>query len=252
MASSPFPHQVTDAVTELWSPTYQDSDSHCWFNFFLYLSGVNPVVRPLLHHIDLDYLSILDTITTNVSTDGVWTKVEIGLGRHRDTFRVGFSLIHTGDPYSDGVAVDEVDFFNCRTPLPVEGDCPAGEEPYFHCTISKACVQSTFLCDYQDDCGDNSDEMPDGGAGCRNYSRSNFEDPDHPLGMFTQGEEGYPPKDFQWVRANGSTLNDGTGPPFDHTIFSRYGHYLYIGSEKGAPGDFAWLWSPILEANQPE
>ena len=233
-------------MAELFSPLYQDSNSECYFNFFVFLSGSSPTVRPLMHHIELNYLTVLDIINTNVSPNGIWTKVEIGLGRHRDNFEIGFSLIHTNEAYHDGVAVDEVNFFDCNTPLPVEGDCPAGEEPYFHCTISKACIKASLLCDYQDDCGDNSDEMSNGGTiNCRSFHRSNFEDADNPLGMFTQADEG-----LQWTWGNGTTQNAGTGPPFDHTLFSPEGHYLYIGSDKGVEGERAQLFSPLLAGDE--
>jgi hypothetical protein len=204
------------------------------------------VVRPLLHHIELGYLTTLDTIGTNESSDGIWTRVEIGLGRHRDNFKVVFSLLHTGGPYRAGVAVDEVDFFGCQTPLPVEADCPATEEPYFHCTISKACIKASLLCDWQDDCGDNSDEIAEGAAACHNYQKTNFEDPKNPLGLFTQEVVG-----LQWSWGNGTTQNEGTGPPFDHTMFNPYGHYLFIGSDKGGTGEYARLWSKVIRANQP-
>ena len=216
----------------------------CYFNFYLFLSGVNPVIRPILHHKELNFITVLDTIGMNVSLDGRWTKVEIGIGRHRDNFEVGFSLIHSGEPYADSVAVDEVNFFDCMTPLPVEGNCSASHEPYFHCTISKACITSSLLCDYQDDCGDNSDEVFEG---CSSYLRSNFEDPHHPFGFFTQEDS----RGLQWDWGNGTTTNEGTGPPFDHTLFSPYGHYLYIGSEKGETGEQATLWSPSLTKSQP-
>ena len=236
--------QVTSSVAELFSPTYQDSASMCYFNFYLFLSGVNPVIRPILHHKELNFITVLDTIGMNVSLDGRWTKVEIGIGRHRDNFEVGFSLIHSGEPYADSVAVDEVNFFDCMTPLPVEGNCSASHEPYFHCTISKACITSSLLCDYQDDCGDNSDEVFEG---CSSYLRSNFEDPHHPFGFLTQEDS----RGLQWDWGNGTTTNEGTGPPFDHTLFSPYGHYLYIGSEKGETGEQATLWSPSLIKSQP-
>jgi len=235
--------QVTSSVAELSSPTYQDSASMCYFNFYLFLSGVNPVIRPYLYHKELEFLTVLDTIGMNVSQNGLWTKVEIGIGRHRDNFEIGFSLIHTGGPYVDSVAVDEVNFFDCMTPLPVEGNCSASHEPNFHCTISKACITSSLLCDYQDDCGDNSDEVFEG---CSSYLRSNFEDPHHPFGFFTQEAGG-----LQWDWGNGTTTNEGTGPPFDHTLFSPYGHYLYIGSKKGEAGEQAKLWSPPLTKSQP-
>ena len=230
-------------MAELSSPTYQDSASMCYFNFYLFLSGVNPVIRPYLYHKELEFLTVLDAIGMNVSQNGLWTKVEIGIGRHRDNFEIGFSLIHTGGPYVDSVAVDEVNFFDCMTPLPVEGNCSASHEPNFHCTISKACITSSLLCDYQDDCGDNSDEVFEG---CSSYLRSDFEDPHQPFGFFTQEAGG-----LQWDWGNGTTTNEGTGPPFDHTLFSPYGHYLYIGSKKGNAGEQAKLWSPPLTKSQP-
>ena len=42
-----------------------------------------------------------------------------------------------------------------------------------------------------------------------------------------------------------------TGPPFDHTTFSPLGHFLFIPSLLGVPGDEAQLWSGLLSsANQ--
>jgi len=237
---------VTEGLAQVFSPTYQDSASECYFNFYLYLSGDGPVLMPLMVHMELEYITFLDAINTNVSSDGIWTKVEIGIGRHFDNFQLGFALTHIGHAYSEGVAVDEVNFFDCNTPLP-QGTCTSNE---FHCTYSEACVHKTLLCDYQDDCGDFSDEIFDGGQGCRTYLRSNFEDPHHPFGMFSNSENGSTPDSFHWIRGNGSTGNLGTGPPFDHTLFSPKGHYLYIRSEQAKVGDAAWLWSPILTANQ--
>lgn len=47
--------------------------------------------------------------------------------------------------------MDDIQFVDCALP-PVASSCPE-----FTCT-RKSCVKSDYVCDYNDDCGDNSDE----------------------------------------------------------------------------------------------
>ena len=42
----------------------------------------------------------------------------------------------------------------------------------------------------------------------------------------------------------------GTGPPFDHTLFSPLGNYLYINSKEQEAGEIAWLVTPYVETVQ--
>ena len=49
------------------------------------------------------------------------------------------------------IAIDDVEFIDCALP-PVKRSCPE-----FTCT-RKSCVKRDYKCDYNDDCGDNSDE----------------------------------------------------------------------------------------------
>jgi len=107
------------------------------------------------------------------------------------------------------------------------------------------------VCDYQDDCGDNSDETFEDGLGCLEYRRTNFENPEHPLGMFTINENGsIPDESFQWVPGHGIPDSFAPGPPFDHTLFNTSGHYLHIQSDLAVSGDKAWLWSPRFTSGQ--
>ena len=56
-----------------------------------------------------------------------------------------------GRSYSGDIAVDDIQFVDCALP-PVASSCPE-----FTCT-RKSCVKNDYVCDYNDDCGDNSDE----------------------------------------------------------------------------------------------
>ena len=85
----------------------------------------------------------------------VWTKVIIGIGRQRDMFTVGYDLVFSSnETWGSAVAVDEVELAECAAPGP-EDSCLGGE---YHCEQSRACVDAGLLCDFSDDCGDDSDE----------------------------------------------------------------------------------------------
>ena len=102
-------------------------------------------------------------------------------------------------------------------------------------------MAATKTCDLADDCGDFSDEQL---LECEQFTMMSFEDADQPFGFFVQTSE---TAQFQWSRGtlilfilditrynhdvgNGTTGQEGTGPPFDHTHFTPEGHYLYIAS----------------------
>ena len=236
--------------TQIASPIYGNSASECYFTFFVYMADGEPPnypkLTPLISHSELGSLSKLDEINLSFIQSGVWTKVEIGIGRHRDQFKILFSLVNENeDPkiFKSGVAVDSVNFFGCAPPPPQE-QCQLSSQ--FHCEVTKGCIPNLKLCDLQDDCGDNSDEVQE----CEKYWRVDFEDPENPFGYFTPGDKGLfsTSGDFMWGNYNGSSGYRGTGPPFDHTRFDFYGHYLMVPSELGLPGDASWLWSPMISA----
>ena len=77
----------------------------------------------------------------------------------------------------------------------------------------------------------------------QDYTRINFEDPLHPWGFFNETEQS---QDFKWLRGHGQSVVPGSGPPYDHTLFSPLGNYLYIDSGQQEAGQVAWLTTPPL------
>ena len=227
------------------SPVYSSSSTYCTFTFWVYMSGAdNFVLYPTLTHSTAGFLTTLDKLDLNLIEDGLWTHVDIGVGRHNDKFSLGFEVVSIGDGLWDAaVAVDGVEMFECYKPLPEETCLP----DEYHCETSRACVAKDLLCDYADNCGDESDEEMET-QHCGDYTRTNFEDPLNPWGFFNETETS---QDFKWQRGNGSIIA-GTGPPFDHTTFEPFGHYLYINSSQGSSHALAWLTTPSLQAAQAE
>ena len=127
----------------------------------------------------------------------------------------------------------------CALPPPEES-CEEGE---FQCGVSKGCVPKEDLCDLADDCGDSTDETTD----CESFTKMDFENPEEPFGFFVQNSE---TPTFKWKRGNGTTSNEGTGPPFDHTWFDPTGHYLFIPSNEHEANEKAWLISPQMTASE--
>jgi hypothetical protein len=77
-----------------------------------------------------------------------------------------------------------------------------------------SCVDLSYVCDYSDDCGDQSDEV-----NCTNYvERCNFETD---LCNWIQDDT----DNFDWSFGQGKTSTVGTGPSTDHTTGTSLGHY---------------------------
>ena len=228
-----------ESIAEIESTPYPNTNADCILSFYLYMSSPekNNEMYPMMRHIALGMSTELDRFDLNSIEDGVWTKVIVGLGRHRDLFSLVFGVVHNANEYNAGIAVDDIAFFDCA----VKSGQESCYENEFHCEISKACVFKTELCDFSDNCGDNSDEDQEV---CKEYISTNFEDSSLPFGFFKQD---HPSADFEWSRGNGTTVNKHTGPPFDHTIFSPEGHYLFIASENHNPNDRAYLRTDLLK-----
>lgn len=72
-----------------------------------------------------------------------------------------------------------------------------------------------MVCDFSDDCGDNSDE-----SSCNNYlGRCNFE---NDLCQWQQQTD----DEFNWTRRKGQTPSIYTGPSRDHTLGTTAGRHL--------------------------
>jgi hypothetical protein len=157
-----------------------------------------------------------------------WHVATVPLSKQSSTFRLVFNATH-GSGYSGDIALDDIVFKSCD-PSIVPRSCNSDE---FTCS-NRRCVPKTMVCDFEDNCGDASDE-----AKCSSYNQCSFET--NMCGYVNVNQN----DSFDWTPGKGETLSSNTGPPNDHTIGSPEGRYLYIeASSPRRPGDTALLQSP--------
>ena len=82
-----------------------------------------------------------------------WLQGKIYVGRHAAPFKVIFEAERSYTVFGD-ISIDDVSFVNCSLP-PVVSRCKIGQ----HRCARGSCIDPRRLCDYTDDCGDNSDEI---------------------------------------------------------------------------------------------
>uniref|UniRef100_A0A8C8BKF7 MAM and LDL receptor class A domain containing 1 n=1 Tax=Otus sunia TaxID=257818 RepID=A0A8C8BKF7_9STRI len=161
-----------------------------------------------------------------------WKRAEVFLGI-RSNFQVVFRA-KRGVSYMGDVAVDDITFEDC-SPLVVPGRPCTSEE--FTCA-NKYCIPKDNLCDFVNDCADNSDETPT--ICSTSIGHCNFE---FDLCGWKQDEN----DDFDWNLRTSSTTKMGTGPATDHTLQEPSGHYIFIKSSfLQLPGQKARISSPVL------
>lgn len=92
--------------------------------------------------------------TDSVRSQGnKWIQGKLYVGRHSGPFKVIFEAERSYSVFGD-IAIDDVSFENCTLP-PVVSNCKRGQ----HRCARGSCIDPGRLCDYTDDCGDNSDEV---------------------------------------------------------------------------------------------
>ena len=107
--------EVKLGVAEVKSTVLRDSSTSCVFNFWVYLAGLEGAaeLQPTLTHTELGYTTRLDRLDGSVVGEGEWSRVGIGLGRHRGEFQLGLSLTwEQNKSFTAGVAVDDVSQIN--------------------------------------------------------------------------------------------------------------------------------------------
>ncbi|XP_069067879.1 MAM and LDL-receptor class A domain-containing protein 1 isoform X2 [Pleurodeles waltl] len=161
-----------------------------------------------------------------------WKRAEVFLG-----IRSNFQIIlraKRGVSYMGDAAVDDISFEDCSPLLIPDRNCSAEE---FMCA-NKHCIPKDHLCDFVDDCADNSDE--------NNFICSTFVgrcDFEFDLCSWTQNKN----DDFDWSLRAGSTPTTGTGPATDHTLREPSGHYIFIESSfPQLPKQKAIISSPVI------
>uniref|UniRef100_A0A8C3QSZ7 MAM and LDL receptor class A domain containing 1 n=1 Tax=Cyanoderma ruficeps TaxID=181631 RepID=A0A8C3QSZ7_9PASS len=161
-----------------------------------------------------------------------WNRAEVFLGV-RSNFQVIFRA-KRGVSYMGDVAVDDITFEDC-SPLLISDKPCASEE--FMCA-NKYCIPKNNLCDFVNDCEDNSDESPSICSTSTGHCNFEFD-----LCGWKQDEN----DDFDWHLRTSSTRKLGTGPATDHTLQEPSGHYIFIkNSFFQLPGQKSRIVSPVL------
>uniref|UniRef100_A0AAY4DRE8 MAM domain-containing protein n=1 Tax=Denticeps clupeoides TaxID=299321 RepID=A0AAY4DRE8_9TELE len=203
----------------LRGPKFSQAASGCIMTFWYFSSG-NKVGAADMHLLIEGEDSVTILWRTLYHQGNQWHPVTVQLGRQLKPFQFSLTKLSLG-MYDGMSAIDDLVFHNCSLPQPAV-ECPAEQ---FHCGFTRACINRLLLCDLVDDCGDGTDE-----ESCSPDLMCDFE---QDLCTWSQDTEG---DVFNWMRVQGPTPTETTGPWADHTLANANGHYLYI--ESSAPQEF--------------
>ncbi len=130
---------------------------------------------------------------------GQWLVGNAYLKRMNYNFSLTFRATDFGQTTNSYVGLSNIRLIGCNMP-PKIASCPT---TYMFECANGACISKNYICDFSDDCGDNSDE-----SNCVNYKyRCNFENGFCNWGMYRRD---------QWILSRGfSSLL--YGPTRDHT-----------------------------------
>lgn len=214
----------------LQSPAMKQASSTCTLHFYYNMYGEDTKELNVL----LKEGSRTTTLWWQSGNHGnLWQHGEVTVGRNPQDFTILFEATRTYNKPGH-IAIDDIDFTNCTLPEP-QPICP---ENMFMCNNS-VCVESNQVCDFNDDCGDRSDENNCEQQGV--VERCSFEQ-----GLCSWAESEVDTPGTEWTQHKGQEAWPNHGPPRDHTQNSAAGIYVVPGTHLTEKGQTSEILSKTL------
>ncbi|XP_063781223.1 MAM and LDL-receptor class A domain-containing protein 1 [Pseudophryne corroboree] len=216
-------------TTYIMTPIISNTGPECKLTFWTYMNGATVGSLQVL----IQFGNVTYELWFQSGKQGAsWKRAEIFLGT-LSNFQIVLQA-KRGVSYVGDVTMDDISFEDCSPMVIPDKDCTSEE---FMCS-NKYCIPKTSMCDFVNDCSDNSDENL---YICSAFvGRCSFE---FDLCDWKQSQN----DDFDWNLRAGSTPTAGTGPVTDHTLQTPSGFYIFIeGSFPHLPGKGAKLSGPMI------
>ncbi|CAL8320128.1 unnamed protein product, partial [Arctogadus glacialis] len=195
-----------NSFATLQSPAMNQASTDCTLHFYYHMYGKD--MGGLLVVLGTDTRSTPLWWLSGDQGDR-WLHGEVRLARVPHQFSISFEAVRSFSHLGD-VAIDDISFSNCTLPDP-QPSCP---EVMFTCN-NTVCVERNRVCDFTDDCGDESDE-----ADCEQHGKAG-------RCSFEQGLCSWTGSGWTWHTATDAWPKHG--PPRDHTQNTNAGHYVVPG-----------------------
>ncbi|XP_071956052.1 MAM and LDL-receptor class A domain-containing protein 1-like [Antedon mediterranea] len=219
-----------DGIAELY--TWVSSDNydcrlHFWYDIFI------PGTSSL--HVTIEYYNVVrkEVWKEMADVNRMWTEASVLIGKgHNMAIIIQAKQV---TEITGGISIDDVSLINCERTDTIIDVCMDGKMT----CLNGNCIDLENACNYENDCGDFSDEKY-----CEGYPAScDFE---YDFCDWKQDSN----DDLDWLIKSSKSPYIGVGPISDHTFKYDYGKYIYVPSTSelsAGNGKVARLVSPMIK-----
>ena len=143
-----------------------------------------------------------------------WHRFRLNLQRVKHSFRIVFNAFQLSEASHTYYAIGNIQLNSCSPRRPSLDSCPVAWN-HFWCA-NKVCIDSSFVCDFEDDCDDGTDEI-----NCDQSRMMSFESG---FGRWGNGIK----KNWD-IRSAKQFTSLQYGPTYDHTT-GKYFSFMFLKS----------------------